>query len=51
MSFNVDTNQEVARRRIADCKLRQRIGNFHDAFCGVVDVYDTTPQRSVVASP
>ena len=30
---------------------RRRIGNFHDALCGVVDFYDARPQRSVVASP
>ena len=33
------------------CKLRQRIGNFLDALCDVVDFYDAKPQRSVVASP
>ena len=40
-----------ARRRNADYALWRRLGNFHDGLCGVVDLDNATPQRSVVASP
>ena len=31
--------------------VRFGVASVHDALCGVVDVYDATPQRSVMASP
>ena len=57
-------SRQVRRRTVIQCDdvsqklhlmryrtIRQRIGNFHDALCGVVHFYDATPQRRVVASP